>query len=80
MRVAQVWDACHEPTFCEISLSETDTFLHPCVVQHGEWDVGDYIFWRIIYTSTFFLLINTILMNIIFGVINPKPESINPKP
>ncbi|KAJ1490986.1 hypothetical protein T484DRAFT_3262606 [Baffinella frigidus] len=40
-----------------------------CVGQHGEWDVGDYIFWRIIYTSTFFLLINTILMNIIFGVI-----------
>jgi len=40
-----------------------------CVGQKGEWDVGDYIFWRILYTSTFFVLINTILMNIIFGVI-----------
>ena len=35
----------------------------------GGDDVGPFIFLRIIYTSTFFIFINTILINIIFGVI-----------
>jgi len=35
----------------------------------GGNDVGPFIFLRMIYTSTFFVLINTILINIIFGVI-----------
>jgi hypothetical protein len=35
----------------------------------GGNDVGPFIFLRIVYTSTFFIFINTILINIIFGVI-----------
>lgn len=35
----------------------------------GGNDVGPYIFLRIMYTTTFFVFINTILINIIFGVI-----------
>jgi len=39
-----------------------------CLGVGGD-DVGPFIFLRIIYTSTFFIFINTILINIIFGVI-----------
>lgn len=35
----------------------------------GGSDVSPFIFLRILYTSTFFIFIDTILVNIIFGVI-----------
>jgi hypothetical protein len=40
-----------------------------CVGIGDGLDVGPFIGLRIIYTSTFFVFINTILINIIFGVI-----------
>jgi hypothetical protein len=52
--------------------------MHMCVRAGLEYmgclgiggnDVGPFIFLRILYTSTFFIFINTILINIIFGVI-----------